>query len=340
VKHTDKGVQVSRLRDRYKAEEIPKGSFRLAAKILGSLSAVSTVLAFAVLPQISLPKAYVSLLVAVFSGFLAAQNELLERGTARATPEERARAKRLVEQVSKEMDFQAPHIIVVGISDRLLGLPFIGKRLKRFAAAGGLFGLNLLIIGTPIMKQFDDEQLRGVITHELSHSKRHHATKRLIAFFPQVFVSKVRDYFFFAAMFGVGINWRNLALASGAVFAMRQARMWVLRRHERQADRGTAVETPHGEGLASFLETFASTRTHRLPVRCLLWARDLFIPPWNSHPPVAWRVAEIRRLVAESHAAPSVAVGPANKQDIDAEPKLDAIKLPPESGHSSSDIEA
>ena len=168
-----------------------------------------------------------------------------------------------------------------------------------------------------ILQILSDDELEGVIAHELSHvAHRDVAIMTLASFFAMVAGFITRWGFFFGGGFGGGDDDNNsgnafivVLLVSIAVYALSFVLIRTLSRYrEFAADRGAAILTKSPSSLASALVKISGAMG-RIPQRDMRMAEGLnqfFIIPaglknglsnvFADHPPLEARLEQLRRL--------------------------------------------
>lgn len=150
-----------------------------------------------------------------------------------------------------------------------------------------------MVLTTEFLRIKSQEQKEAVIHHEAAHLQNNHSFRRITRLPLQLATSKYRLYLLYAAAFhAAGLPLVLLAGATVANIAVRQIRMAQQRRWEYEADQG-AIDFGHGKALEKF---FRDARPKQLAAPDAIDKfRDTFIPPFNSHPPIRDRVANIER---------------------------------------------
>jgi len=173
-----------------------------------------------------------------------------------------------------------------------------------------------------LLQVVDEDELRGVLAHELSHvAHRDVAVMTLASFFAMVAGFITRWGFYFGGMFGggfgggrnnrdnSGMSFMVILLVSVVVYAISFVLIRTLSRYrEFAADRGAAILTKSPSSLASALVKISGAMG-RIPQQDMRMAEGLnqfFIIPAklktgistlvSDHPPLEARLEQLRRL--------------------------------------------
>jgi len=179
---------------------------------------------------------------------------------------------------------------------------------------------------TGIMRRLDNEELEGVLAHEMSHVAHHDVVVMTIASFLGVLAGLVTRFAFYASMFGGG-NQRGrnnnqdsaamvelvIMLASAIVYAISFLLIRALSRYrELSADRSGALLTGRPSALASALQKVTGVMG-QIPSRDLRAAEGFnafFFAPalapgfslsslFSTHPPLEKRLAQLAEISRE-----------------------------------------
>jgi heat shock protein HtpX len=178
---------------------------------------------------------------------------------------------------------------------------------------------NHAIVGVTsgLLDIMDDNELEGVVAHELGHVKNYDIRVSLLAFALVAVVSIMSDIILRMTIFGGRDNDDNngggsavflvlgLVAAILAPLAATLIQLSISRKREYLADATGALTTRYPEGLASALEKIAqagSTLRRQNPSTAhLFFANPLkkksFSGLFSTHPPVADRVARLRQMI-------------------------------------------
>lgn len=165
---------------------------------------------------------------------------------------------------------------------------------------------------TGLLKAMDDQELEGVMAHELGHVKNYDMRVNTIAFALAGIISMIADFFWHITFWG-GSNNRNnnqlmniLAIVAVilAPIAAMLIQMAISRRREYLADATGALTTRYPDGLASALEKigkYGSTlKRPNTATAHMFFANPLsgkaLAGLFATHPPVEKRVAALRQM--------------------------------------------
>src|SRR5450432_2572720 len=179
---------------------------------------------------------------------------------------------------------------------------------------------------TGILRRLDNEELEGVLAHEMSHVAHHDVVVMTIASFLGVLAGLVTRFAFYASMFGGG-NQRGrnnnqdsaamaelaIMLVSAVVYAISFLLIRALSRYrELSADRSGALLTGRPSALASALQKVTGAMG-QIPTRDLRSAESFnafFFTPalapgfslsslFSTHPPLDKRLAQLAEISRE-----------------------------------------
>src|SRR5579863_3394708 len=235
-----------------------------------------------------------------FSYFYSDKIALAMYGARPVTRDELPRAYEVVERLTGRAGLPMPKIYVIP-SDSPNA--FATGRNPQHASVAVTHGiLNLLT----------DEELEGVLAHELGHVRnRDILTSSVAATLAGAITILARMAFWFGGMFGMGGNQRDreggglgaLFMLILAPFAAMLIQLWVSRTREYEADATGAHLTGNPYALASALEKisayskriplFASpTSAHLFIVQPLL-SGETFASLFSTHPPIQKRIERL-----------------------------------------------
>ena len=245
----------------------------------------------------------------VFVQFLMSDRLVLASMRAKVvTPDQAPKLHAMVERLAQGAGIPKPK---VAIADMPVPNAFATGRSQKKAAVA---------VTTGLLEALSDEELEGVLAHEISHIKTRDVVVMTYASFFSVVASTLMTFLFWSSLFGglgrsrgnSGGNAMMIAyVVTILVWFISQMLVAALSRYrEYSADRGAAALTGRPSALASALERIAGSFT-RLPKDDLRRAETLnafFIMPavgdgfasiFSTHPPMARRVARLRELQAQ-----------------------------------------
>lgn len=166
---------------------------------------------------------------------------------------------------------------------------------------------------TGLLQIMDDNELQGVIAHELGHVKNYDMRVNTLAFAFVGVISMIADFFLRITFWGGGREEREnnqmifvLAFVAAilAPIAATLLQLAISRRREYLADATGALTTRYPEGLASALEkiekTGSATRIQNTSTAHMFFANPLrghsFLNLFSTHPPIESRIAALREM--------------------------------------------
>ncbi|HEX5447877.1 MAG TPA: M48 family metallopeptidase [Candidatus Saccharimonadales bacterium] len=166
---------------------------------------------------------------------------------------------------------------------------------------------------TGLLQIMNDNELEGVMAHELGHVKNYDMRVNTLAFALVGVISMIADFFLHITFWGGGRNEREsnqlmfvLAFVAAilAPFAATLLQLAISRRREYLADATGALTTRYPEGLASALEkierTGSATRVQNTSTAHMFFANPLknhsFLNLFSTHPPVEARIKALREM--------------------------------------------
>ena len=164
-----------------------------------------------------------------------------------------------------------------------------------------------------LMNLMNDEELAGVMAHELSHIKHRDTLIQTIAVGIATGIAFVAEMFQWAAIFGFGNDEDNgfggligiLALAIIAPIIATIIQLAISRQREFMADKGAAFITKNPQGLISALEKLERGHiTAKTPTSQTMASMYIYNPfksmglasLFSTHPPTQKRVAELKKI--------------------------------------------
>ncbi len=165
---------------------------------------------------------------------------------------------------------------------------------------------------TGLLKIMNDNELQGVMAHELGHVQNYDMRVNTIAFILAGIISMIADFFWHITWWGSGdSDNRNTALYALAIVAVILApiaatliQLAVSRRREYLADATGALTTRYPEGLASALEKIekygSGLKKPNTATAHMFFANPLsgksFAALFSTHPPVETRIKALREM--------------------------------------------
>jgi heat shock protein HtpX len=165
---------------------------------------------------------------------------------------------------------------------------------------------------TGLLDMMDDNELEGVIAHELGHIKNYDIRVNTIAFALAGVVSMIADFFWHISLFGgrdEGDNNQLLAILSVvaivlAPIAASLIQLAISRRREYLADATGALTTRYPEGLESALQKigqYGSTlKRQNTSTAHMFFANPLrrgsLVSLFSTHPPIEARIQALKQM--------------------------------------------
>jgi heat shock protein HtpX len=171
---------------------------------------------------------------------------------------------------------------------------------------------SAVCVTSGLMEIMDDQELQGVLAHELSHVKNYDIRVTMVAFALTAVISLIADIILRLVWFGDNRNRENnqIFLVLGIVAAIlapivaAMIQMAVSRQREYLADASGALATRYPEGLASALEKIKNAgrvASHQNTATAHLF----FVNPlkghtianlFSTHPPIDDRIKRLRSM--------------------------------------------
>lgn len=203
------------------------------------------------------------------------------QGSRDVPADARERAVRLVEEVAVQLSVSVPRVSVI-------------KEKVANAGAVGLVRAHLFIT-TGLLDRLSDDQVRGVVAHELRHLANHDSLRALGRMAAGVAAGAELESRLEQHRGEHPALTRSVAVAASVI--TRAASIALARHRESTADIEAARMTPWGGGLADALRTLEGTR-RRAPRsalrRVVIASRRLQDP----HPPTPVRLRRIERVLS------------------------------------------
>jgi len=167
---------------------------------------------------------------------------------------------------------------------------------------------------TGLLEAMDDQELEGVMAHEMGHVQNYDIRVSMIAFALVTAIGLIADIFWRMQFFGGGRRDERAGGGVIAIFAFTLAilapiiaqllRLAVSRKREFLADATGALTTRYPEGLASALRKIAAhgsaTRSQNTATAHLFFANPLksgsIAKLFSTHPPVEERIARLQTM--------------------------------------------
>ncbi|MEX0881482.1 MAG: M48 family metallopeptidase [Candidatus Saccharimonadales bacterium] len=240
-----------------------------------------------------------SLSYAIFSYFAGAKMALAINGAKEIQKKDDPRLWRTVENLSITEGLPMPKVYIM--DDPALNAFATGRKPDKSAVCAT----------TGLLKTLDDNELEGVIAHELGHIKNYDMRVNTIAFALVGIISMIADFFWRITLFGGRDNNRNQLFAVLAIVAVILApiaaillQLAISRRREYLADATGALTTRYPEGLANALEKIgkygSKTRIQNTATAHMFFANPLrgktLAGLFSTHPPVEARIKALREM--------------------------------------------
>lgn len=177
-----------------------------------------------------------------------------------------------------------------------------------------------IAVTTGIIALLENEELEGVIAHELSHIKNQDTRLMMLAAVLVGAITLLGDFFFRGSLFRRGRRDRNenesggILMILGIVFLIlspligQLIQLAISRRREFLADASAALLTRYPEGLARALEKIQQSNiplTRASQATAHLWIANPFSPGgfgnrltqlFSTHPPIEERIQELHKM--------------------------------------------
>lgn len=243
-------------------------------------------------------------LYALFSYFAGSRLALAVSGARPITKRDNPRLYRIVENLAITEGLPIPEIFVM--SDPAPNAFATGRDPAHSSVA----------VTTGLLEIMDDQELEGVLAHEIGHVKNYDIRIAMVAFALVAVVSIISDIMLRMTWFrdNDDNNGNQLFFILGIVAAILAPliavfiQLAVSRRREYLADATGALTTRYPEGLASALakikQTGSTLKRQNASTAHLFFANPLkghsLASLFSTHPPIDDRIARLRQM--ESHA--------------------------------------
>ncbi len=248
--------------------------------------------------------------IAIFQYFTSDKLALLASGAKVVERDQAPDLHAMVERLCAMADLPKPRIAV--IESAVPNAFATGRNPKNAAVA----------VTTGLWQRLDEQELEGVLAHELSHIANRDVLIMTVASFFAMIAAMLTRFGFYGGMFGgMGGNrdnnnglpiWLIIVLVSIVTYALSYILIRTISRYrEYAADRGSALITGAPEHLMSALQKIASQMT-MIPQRDLREVEGMnafFIVPTNwrsaagelfmTHPPLEKRLARLADIARE-----------------------------------------
>ena len=241
-----------------------------------------------------------SLSYAIFSYFAGAKMALAINRAKEISKKDNPRLYRTVENLAITEGMPTPKIYIM--NDPALNAFATGRNPEHAAVCAT----------TGLLDATSDQELEGVMAHELGHVKNLDMRVNTIAFALVGIISMIADFFWHITFWGGGDrDNKNQLMAILALVAVILApiaatmiQLAISRRREYLADATGALTTRYPEGLASALEKIAaqgsSLRRPNMATAHMFFANPLsgraFANLFSTHPPVEQRIKNLREM--------------------------------------------
>src|SRR3989344_4852257 len=240
-----------------------------------------------------------SLAYALFSYFAGAKVALAINGAKEISKKDNPRLWRTVENLAITEGLPMPKVYIM--EDPALNAFATGRNPEKSAVCAT----------TGLLAALDDNELEGVIAHELGHIKNYDMRVNTIAFALVGIVSMIADFFWHITIFGGRDNNRNQLFYVLAIVAVILApiaaallQLAISRRREYLADATGALTTRYPDGLASALEKIgkygSALKKPNTATAHMFFAKPMsvksFASLFSTHPPVEARVKALREM--------------------------------------------
>jgi len=240
-----------------------------------------------------------AIVYAIFSYFAGAKIALAVNGAKKITKKDNPRLWRTVENLAITEGLPMPGVYIM--EDQALNAFATGRSPSKSAVCATTGLLNAL----------SDNELEGVMAHELGHIKNYDMRVNTIAFALVGIVSMIADFFWHITIFGGRNREGNSLFTALAIVAVVLApiaavliQLAISRRREYLADATGALATRYPEGLASALEKISkqgsatriqNTATAHMFIESPLRGKRL-AGLFSTHPPAGERIKLLREM--------------------------------------------
>jgi heat shock protein HtpX len=243
---------------------------------------------------------FISLLYAIYSYFAGARMALAVNGAREIAKADDPRLWRTVENLAITDGLPMPRVFIM---DDPAPNAFATGRDPQHAVVCATTGL---------LRIMNDNELQGVIAHELGHVKNYDVRVNTLAFALVGIISMIGDFFLRFTFFGGRDREENnpqlaiLALVAAilAPLAATLLQLAISRRREYLADATGAMTTRYPEGLASALakleQVDTAPRRQNTSTAHMFFVNPLrghsFMSLFSTHPPIEARIKALREM--------------------------------------------
>jgi len=208
----------------------------------------------------------------------------------------------IIENLAMEMGLPKPRI---GIMQNDMPNAFATGRDRKHA---------VVVVTTGILNRLNDNELQGVLAHEMTHVKNR---DMFVVTFASFIVSVLSYLVYIVIASFIARDDRNMgaSLAAWMISMLLSNTIGLIiintvsRYREYGADRGTALVTKNPDWLISALRKISNTDVSKDSARALDSAKALCISPtaghvlelFSTHPPIEKRIAQLEKIKAEMY---------------------------------------
>jgi heat shock protein HtpX len=247
----------------------------------------------------------ISIVMSLFGYFSGDKVALVSSGAKIITKKQNPYLYRMVENLCIASGTKLPKIHV--INDRNINAFATGRDPEHASIA----------ITTGAMEKLENEELEGVIAHELSHIKNYDIRLMTIVIVLVGIIALISDIFLRSALFGGGRSRSNknnggamaivgiVLIILSPIFAQ-LIKLAISRKREYLADASGSLITRYPEGLASALEKIkldnrpmikTSNATAHLFIANPFGNKKSFKNAFSTHPPIEDRISKLRNMM-------------------------------------------
>lgn len=239
-----------------------------------------------------------SIIYALITYFAGAKMATAANGAKEIQKRDNPRLYRIVENLAITEGLPMPKVYIM--DDPALNAFATGRDPKH----------AIVCATTGLLEALDDNELEGVMAHELGHVKNYDIRVSMFAFGLVAVVSLIADFILHYTFFAGGDNKHPAVYILGIVAAIiapiaaSLIQLAISRQREFLADASGALTTRYPEGLASALQKIGGqgsvTRRANTSTAHLFFANPLksgsLASLFSTHPPIDKRVAALRKM--------------------------------------------